>query len=138
MKGKSMGKHITVTQQDGGANGKIHVLTIKTKKLLDTIANPNITQEIGAELFAAQEQMTAGIDRLVLDFKDVEYVSAPMLGKLITLDRKLTAGNEGKVNICNADKIHETFKASRLDKLFNIAGDLDTAIAEVKGGRAIS
>jgi anti-sigma B factor antagonist len=94
--------------------GNITVVHFTDKKILD---KPNI-QEIGAQLFRLVENL--GRNKLVLDFGKVEYLSSAALGKLITLQKKLvTVG--GWLVLCNIEsKIHEIFKISKLDKVFEI------------------
>jgi anti-sigma B factor antagonist len=94
--------------------GDMTLVHFNDKKILD---KPNI-QEIGEQLFRLVENLER--KKLVLDFGKVEYLSSAALGKLITLQKKLkTVG--GWLVLCNIEaKIHEVFKVSKLDKVFEI------------------
>jgi len=92
------------------------------KKILD---EGNI-QIIGNQLFGMVD--TDGRKKIVLDFINVEYLSSAALGKLITLDKKVTAA-KGKLRLCNIrPDIYEVFAITRLNKLFDIKENQETAL----------
>jgi len=92
------------------------------KKILD---ESNI-QIIGNQLFSLVDD--DHLQKIVLDFTNVEYLSSAALGKLITMDKKVKAAG-GKLRLCSIrSDIKEVFKITRLDKLFQIADDRDKAI----------
>jgi anti-sigma B factor antagonist len=117
-----MGKEfntITVEKRDD-----VSIIRFKQSDILDQI---NI-QEIGDEMNKLVEA-TRGI-KLVVDFKGVEYLSSTVLGKLITLKRKVDAQN-GRLRLCNIKKaILEVFSITKLDTIFEIRTTLDDAVAQ--------
>ena len=82
---------------------------------------PPIVQQVGSELFRLVDQQDCL--RLLLNFSEVEFLSSAGLGKLITLDKKLKARG-GKVRLSNlSPELHDIFRITRLDKLFEIEED---------------
>ena len=62
-------------------------------------------------------------ERVILDFRNVKFMSSSMLGKLVQVHKK---ANEFKVKLklCSIDpEIRQVFKITKLDKLFDIAAD---------------
>jgi len=103
--------------------GDATIIRFKQSDILDQI---NI-QEIGEEMSRLVEE-TRGI-KLIVDFKGVEYLSSTVLGKLITLKRKVDA-QSGKLRLCNIKKtILEVFSITKLDTIFEIKPTLDAAVA---------
>jgi anti-sigma B factor antagonist len=70
----------------------------------------------------------SGGKKLLLNFRNVEYMSSAVLGMLVTLNKKIrTAG--GKLVLCNIDpQIREVFSITQLDKVFVIRGDEQEAL----------
>lgn len=99
------------------------VLTFERPILIDY----DEVQATGADLFAYQE---AHKDRnLVLVFTGVQGISSAMLGKLITLNRRV-GRSERKVVLCSLEReVAEMFTSSRLDDYFKITPDRDSALA---------
>jgi anti-sigma B factor antagonist len=97
--------------------GDVTVVNFTDKKILD---EQNI-QVIGEQLFSLVEEL--GRRKILLNFRNVEYLSSAALGKFITLNKKVnTAG--GKLVLCNIDpQIYEVFQITKLDKLFKIEKD---------------
>jgi anti-sigma B factor antagonist len=64
-----------------------------------------------------------GEKKLLLNFRNVEYMSSAVLGMLVTLNKKIQAAG-GKLVLCNIDPaIREVFEITKLDKLFVIRGE---------------
>lgn len=102
--------------------GDITVVNFVDKKILD---EQNI-QKIGEDLFSLVDEM--GRRKLVLNFKNVEFLSSAALGKLITLNRKLQSAG-GKLALCKIDpQIYEVFEITKLNKLFTIHKEEQEAI----------
>ena len=75
-----------------------------------------------------QPRTELGRRKLLLNFGNVEYLSSAALAKLITLNKKLQQVN-GRLVLCNIDpQIYEVFEITKLNKLFNIQGDEQTAL----------
>lgn len=62
-------------------------------------------------------------ERVILDFRNVKFMSSSMLGKLIQVHKK--AGEfKVKLKFCSIDpEIRQVFKITKLDKLFDIEAD---------------
>jgi len=103
-------------------SGDISVVNFVDKKILD---EQNI-QMIGDDLFRLVDEL--GRRKIILNFGNVEFLSSAALGKLITMNRKVQAVR-GKLILCNITKeIREVFEITKLDKLFTITGDEQSAL----------
>lgn len=97
--------------------GDVTVVNFTDKKILD---EQNI-QVIGDQLFRLVDEL--GRSKLLLNFGNVEYLSSAALGKLISLNRKVSSA-QGKLVLCNiAQQIYEVFEITRLNRVFNIQSD---------------
>jgi len=106
-------------------NGDVTIVNFIDKKILD---EQNI-QKIGEDLFSLVDEM--GRRRIVLNFRNVDYLSSAALGKFITLNKKVH-GAGGKLVLCNIDpNIYEVFEITKLNKLFNIQKDEHAALQAV-------
>jgi anti-sigma B factor antagonist len=103
-------------------NGEIAIVNFIDRKILD---EQNI-QKIGEDLFSLVDQY--GRKKILLNFSKVEYLSSAALGKFISLNKKVqTAG--GKLVMCNINEdIFEVFEITRLDRLFKIEKDEQSAL----------
>jgi len=83
-------------------------------------------QEVGDELHALVEDSTK--KKILLNFGNVQYCSSTVLGKLVTLMRRVDAA-KGKLNLCC---IHPDllvpFKLTGLDKVFEIHAEEQVAL----------
>jgi anti-sigma B factor antagonist len=69
--------------------------------------------------------------KLILDFSSVQFLSSTVLGLLIRLSKKVYEG-DGQLVLCSINpKILQVFKITRLDKVFNIYPDQDSAFASL-------
>jgi anti-sigma B factor antagonist len=88
--------------------GDVLVVHFMSKKLLD----PNDIQVTGEQLFRLVDDL--GWRHLILDFRNVEYLSSTALGKFIALNKKVkSAGRSMVIRNINA-QIHELFQLSNL------------------------
>jgi anti-sigma B factor antagonist len=102
--------------------GDITVVNFVDKKILD---EQNI-QMIGDDIFRLV--MEDGRRKIVLNFGNVEFLSSAAFGKLITLHRMLQ-GVRGKLVLCKiAKEIIDNFRITKLDKIFTIAADEQSAL----------
>jgi anti-sigma B factor antagonist len=100
----------------------VTIVKFTDRKILD---EQNI-QAIGEQLFSLIDEV--GRHKLLLNFDNVEYLSSAALGKLITLNKKVT-GVKGRLVLCNIDpQIYEVFKITNLNKLFKICEDEQEAL----------
>jgi anti-sigma B factor antagonist len=75
----------------------------------------------------------AGRINLVVDFRNVGFLSSAVLGALIKVSKKVYECN-GQLRLCNINpKIHEIFKITRLTKIFDIYRDLADALEGLSG-----
>jgi anti-sigma B factor antagonist len=103
-------------------NGEISIVNFIDRKILD---EQNI-QKIGEDLFSLVDEL--GRIKILLNFSNVEYLSSAALGKFITLNKKVNAAN-GKLILCNiSDDIQEVFEITKLNRLFIIQKDEQTAL----------
>jgi anti-sigma B factor antagonist len=83
-------------------------------------------QEVGDELYALVEDSTK--KKILLNFGNVQYCSSTVLGKLVSLKRRVDAA-KGKLKLCC---IHPDllvpFKLTGLDKVFEIHADEQVAL----------
>ena len=103
-------------------NGEIAIVNFIDRKILD---EQNI-QKIGEDLFSLIDQYDR--KKILLNFSNVEYLSSAALGKFITLNKKVNAAG-GKLVLCSIDpQIYEVFEITRLNKIFNIQKEEQTAL----------
>ena len=83
-------------------------------------------QEIGNMLNALVAKTPAG--RMVLNFKNVSFMSSAMLGKIILVNKKCK-GADVDLRLCEiAPAIMEVFKVMKLNKVLNIQKSEEKAI----------
>jgi anti-sigma B factor antagonist len=84
-------------------------------------------EQLGRELFALVEQYDCR--KVVLDLAAVSYATSSVLGKMISLHRKLHR-NEGRLVMCSVrDELRRVLQSSRLIDYFHVADDLESALA---------
>jgi anti-sigma B factor antagonist len=65
---------------------------------------------------------------LILDFRNVRFLSSAVLGLLIRVSKKVYE-HDGQLRLCNINpKIYEIFKITRLTKIFDIYQDIESAV----------
>ncbi len=103
--------------------GDIVVAAFTVSQLSD---DQNIDQ-LGHELFALVDQY--GCRRFVLSLAKVEYITSAVLGKIITLHRKLHR-YKGSLVLCGvSEPVNSVFMIANLIDYFDIAEDVEDAIA---------
>ena len=86
-------------------------------------------EQLGQELFALVEQ--SNWLKLVLDMTNVEYVTSSVLGKLITLHRKLHR-NKGKLVLFGLSPgVDSILRTAKLLTYFSVAESCDEAVAQL-------
>lgn len=102
-------------------DGDVSIVGFTVSNLTD---DENIEQ-LGRELFNLVDQ--TGCRKLVLDMDGVRYATSSVLGKLISLHRKVHRV-DGRLIICNIGKgLEEIMSTSRLNRYFNMADDVASA-----------
>ncbi|MCI0492511.1 MAG: STAS domain-containing protein [Planctomycetes bacterium] len=82
-------------------------------------------EQLGQDLIAMLNQTTE--ERVILDFRNVKFMSSSMLGKLVQTHKKC-GEFKVKLKLCSiSPDIREVFKITRLDKLFEIEADEEAA-----------
>ena len=105
-------RHIEVRR-----NGAVHVVHFREHKIL----NDMVIEKVGEEMFsvAADEECK----NLLLNFSNVGFLSSSVLGKLITLNKRMKA-KDGKLKFCELKpEIRELFTLTSLDRIFDIKDD---------------
>ena len=105
--------------------GDVLVVSFKSRLLND---EENIEQ-LGQELFSLVEQ--SSWLKLVLDLSKVDYLTSSVLGKLITLHRKLHRSQGKMVLIGLTEGVDAILRTSKLLTYFAIADSRDAAIAQL-------
>ena len=83
-------------------------------------------QEVGDQLYSLVED--EGHKRLLLNFSNVQYLSSAALGKLINLKKKVAAVKGILKLCCIHPDLLEVFKITRLDQVFQIFKDEQSAL----------
>jgi len=102
------------------------------KATIVTLTNDKILEE--ADIRALQESIISVIEsasggiNLVIDFTNVRFFSSAVLGLLIKVSKRVYE-RDGQLRLCNiSPKIYEIFKITRLNKVFDIYPDVESAI----------
>ncbi len=102
-----------------------------------TITRPLLSEEenidvLGKELLDLVDQH--GCRQLIVSLQHVTYITSAMLGKLITLHRRLHR-KEGRLIVCGAlATVQDVLSASHLNTYFTVAADVPTALALLSVG----
>lgn len=103
--------------------GDVLVVRFNVGKILD---NTQI-DDIGQDLVEALTMATG--KKLLLDFRDVTFMSSAMVSKLVTLNTKCKAAGV-KLVLCEMSVgVYEIFKITRLTKVFDIHDKKEAALA---------
>ncbi|TWT86899.1 Anti-sigma F factor antagonist [Pseudobythopirellula maris] len=103
------------------AKDGILFVRIDDARLLEESRIEQLEQELLTSLNNSVEE------RVVINFAKVQFMSSSMLGKLVKVHKKAKEFKV-KVKFCSiAPDIQEVFKITRLDKLFDIEKDEETA-----------
>jgi len=102
--------------------GDVTVVRFRDRRIANTLE----IELVGQELYRLVEE--GKHKRLVLDFSNVDYLSSALIGKLISLNAKVQAGN-GSVKLCSLrPEVFEIFHTCQLDRIFSINKDVADAI----------
>ena len=95
---------VTIDRQDSK-------LTVKITGRLDTLSSPELEKKLGSAL--------EGVTDVVMDLKDLEYISSAGLRVLISISKAL--GVKGEMRIINVnDTVMDIFEVTGLDGILNI------------------
>jgi anti-sigma B factor antagonist len=85
------------------------------------LVDDTVIEKVGNDLLDLLDKSTE--ERVILDFRNVKFMSSSMLGKLVQLHKK-SGEFKVKLKFCSIDpEIRQVFKITKLDKLFDIAAD---------------
>lgn len=105
--------------------GDVSIVSFTIPRLTD---DENIEQ-IGRELLAVIEHY--GRRKVVVDLGNVDYLTSSVLGKLITMHRRLHRAG-GRMVLCGfRNEVAEVLETSRLDEYFETAPNVEAAAAKL-------
>ena len=105
------------------AVNNVTVVRILERRLIDDVR----IEQTGHRLARMIEHQ--GCRQMLLDFSEVEYLSNVALGMLVMLTKK-TKTAQGTLRLCGIrPELHEHFVVRRLDRMFDILPDQQTALA---------
>ena len=110
--------HVRVSESNG-----VKVVRFTERRILEELS----ISQIGEELAKLVDEVPA--IKVLLCFENVEHLSSAALGMLITLNKKVSE-HGGKLKLSDiTPQIYEVFKITRLNKLFDIHGTAEQALA---------
>jgi anti-sigma B factor antagonist len=111
-------KRIDVSEVDG-----VTVVRFKDEKIIED----EVIEEMGQELFELVE--VQGVDRILVSFRGVDFVSSAAFGKFLTLDKK-TKAVSAVLRLSNIrPEIYEVFAITKFNRVFDIRDDETEALA---------
>ena len=99
-----------------------------------TLTDEKILEE--KDIQTLQESIMSVIEQserinLILDFRNVRFLSSAVLGLLIRISKKVYE-SDGQLKLCGINpKIYEIFKITRLTKIFEIYKDVKEAVGNL-------
>jgi anti-sigma B factor antagonist len=111
-------KHITVKEVDGVA-----VVDFVNSQLMFA---SEVVDEIGVELNSLISDQA--YTKILLDFRNVQYISSTMLAKLAGLERHVEIA-KGRLKLCGLGPIlNDIFRIGHFERVFAIYDDAETAL----------
>ncbi len=87
-------------------------------------------EQLGQDLFALVDQFDKR--KVVLSLASVEFLTSSVLGKLITLHRKMHR-QQGRLVLCDLQPgVNEVMRISRLNDYFRVSDTVDDALRDVQ------
>lgn len=103
----------------------VTVVNFRTSRILD---QSNV-QQLGDELRSLLSDKS--VTKIVLNFRNVHYMSSAVMGKLVNLQKKVQERG-GDLRLCHiSEGIREIFEIMRFDDLFDICETEDDAVIEL-------
>jgi anti-sigma B factor antagonist len=94
------------------------------------LAEDQNVEQLGHDLFALVEQYDRR--KVILSLASVEYLTSSVLGKLITMHRKMHR-SQGRLLICDLrPEVHDIMRLSRLIDYFNTTESIDQALTDLQ------
>jgi anti-sigma B factor antagonist len=117
-----MGKNALIMSE---TRGDVGIVRFTTSQVLDEL---NV-QQLGQELNDLVEK--SYMVKMVINFDRIKFLSSAVLGKLISLHKRLQK-EKGRLAFCCINKdVMQVFKITRLDKLIPIFEGEDEAVGVV-------
>ena len=101
-----------------------------------TFVDEKILEEM--DIQALRESIMSVIEEggrinLILDFCNVRFLSSAVLGLLMRISKKVYE-QDGQLRLCNiSSRLYEIFKITRLNKIFDIYDDVESATESLSG-----
>ncbi|MBN1553777.1 MAG: STAS domain-containing protein [Phycisphaerae bacterium] len=115
-----MPSNIVVSEAEG-------VTTVSLR--MSSILDGPVIEDVGRTLFGLVEEKA--VDKLVVDFHAVSFLSSSMLGVLVSLQKK-AAANDGNVVLCGLrPSLMKIFTITRLEKIFTFADNESKAVRKL-------
>lgn len=96
--------------------------------VVELLDSPQFADDMSALL----EQLETAPSDVVLNFAGVGFINSSDVAKLLRLRKKMAALHR-RLMLCDvAAQVHGVFKVTGLDKMFEFAGDIATALAAVQ------
>ena len=108
-------------------DGDITVAGFDNDRILDEM----LIQNLGDELIGLTQ--SDDVQKLLLSFENVEFMSSAMIGKLVLVNKKCGAASKPLRFCCINDNLMEVFRLTNLDKVFKIDSDMAAAVAKFNG-----
>lgn len=97
-----------------------HALVQFTAERLDASSAPEFRKQM-------QSLVAQGNHILILDLSNLEFIDSSGLGAIVATFKMLK--NEGELLLCGAnDTVMQLFKLTRMDRVFKLYADVQTAI----------
>lgn len=111
-------RHIDVQEM-----GDVTVVRFRNGKIIED----RTVQGVGEELFDLVDRQQRR--KLLIDYVGVVFQCAALLGKMITLEKKVKAIG-GALKLCNIrPEVYEVFQITKLNRLFDIKVSVADALA---------
>jgi anti-sigma B factor antagonist len=111
-------KHITIFEFAGLA-----VVEFVNSQLM--FANETV-KEVGSELSRVITER--GHNKIVLDFRNVQYLSSTMLGRLVKLQQEVQQA-KGQLKICGLGPVlKDSFRIAHFEQIFDIHDNVESAV----------
>lgn len=95
-----------------------------------SLMEPAVIEALNAHV---EQLLAQGKNRLVLDFKHVEYISSSMVGVLVGTRQSVTRTG-GQLILCGLrPRLHELLRITRLERMFIVEPDLSHAMKRARG-----
>jgi anti-sigma B factor antagonist len=108
------------------ADGDVLLAYFQDVRIIDESRINSLGQEL-SELINDSDN-----NKIVLNFKNVSFMSSAMIGKLVLFGKKCKTAKVA-LRLCNInDNVDEVFKLMRLNKVFAIDKDEETSLKKIK------